>query len=125
MSFVQLILIGIKALIYWVGPKICSSFSVTSFGKAQMNFWANPVCNASRVTLERFPQMSQISDGERVDRTEFPFFPPKGRMNSVMKCLRPRKLLSKISYMLLSTAHGWTSSLCLEDLRAKEESLTS
>ena len=76
MSFVQLILIGIKALIYWVGPKICSSFSVTSFGKAHMNFWANPVCNASQVTLEHFPQMSQISDGERVDRT-VSIFPPQ------------------------------------------------
>ena len=32
-----------KEQIYWVGPKVRSGYSVTSYGKTQTNFWANPI----------------------------------------------------------------------------------
>ena len=29
--------------IYWVGPQVCLTFSITSYGKTWMNFWAKPI----------------------------------------------------------------------------------
>ena len=35
---------GLQLLcLYWVGQKVCLDFSITSYGKTQMNFLANPI----------------------------------------------------------------------------------
>ena len=41
--FPIIIFISINTCIYWVGQKVHSGFSVTSHGKTQMNFLANPM----------------------------------------------------------------------------------
>ena len=28
---------------YWIGPKVCSGFTILSYGKTQANFWAKPI----------------------------------------------------------------------------------
>ena len=40
---------------YWVGQKVCSSFSATLYGKARMNFLDNPIkANKSPITTEKY-----------------------------------------------------------------------
>ena len=36
---------------YWVGQKVHPSFYIASYGKAQGNFLANPVCNTMLVII--------------------------------------------------------------------------
>ena len=39
-------------LIYWGGQKVCSVFSIRSYGKTQTNFLANPIYPIGSVSLE-------------------------------------------------------------------------